>query len=566
MLNFYDYEVFKYDWLVVIVNPIEKTSTVIINDKHLLEEYHQKHRDQIWIGYNSSGYDKYIHKGILCGFNPKEINDHIILHDQPGWRFSPLLQKVQLYNYDIGSRFQSLKQMEGFMGNDIEETSVPFDIDRPLTPEEIRLTLKYCRHDVYQTMEVFKHRRAEFDSQLALIKQFNLPLSYLDKTQAQLAAVILGAKRKDLDDEWDIRLPHNVKLGRYWHVGEWFLNPANHSYDSKLVCNIAGVKTTLAWGGGHSAMDNYIHECAPDELMLMIDVGQLYPNLMILYDLISRTVTKPEQLKFILSESMRLKALKMKKEREPFKRVCNIVYGAMGDPTNPMYDPLHRNLVCVFGQVLIVDLIDKIEDFCTIIQNNTDGLMLKLKRADFERLDDAVWEWEQRTGLGMEFDYFKKVIQKDVNNYIIVSADGEMKTKGAYVKKLSPIDHDLPIVNKALIDYMVNNVPVEQTINCCDDLMQFQKIVKISNKYLYGWHRGQRLKLKVFRVFASNDPDDTIIGKVKTKGGKPEKFANTPEKCFLDNGHVNGKAIPEKLDRGWYIALAKERLKQFGVI
>jgi DNA polymerase len=44
-----------------------------------------------------------------------------------------------------------------------------------------------------------------------------------------------------------------------------------------------------------------------------------------------------------------------------------------------------------------------------------------------------------------------------------------------------------------------------------------------------------------------------------------EKFANTPEHCFIYNDSVNGKKVPNKLDKKWYIELAEKRLKQFGM-
>lgn len=138
MLNFYDFEVFKYDWLCVIINPIERTKEVIVNDDEALEDYYQKHKEEIFIGYNNTGYDKYIFQGILCGFNPKEINDFIIVKKKKGWQFSNLLRKFPMNNYDVGSKFHSLKQLEAFMGDDIEETSVPFDIDRKLTKKNWR--------------------------------------------------------------------------------------------------------------------------------------------------------------------------------------------------------------------------------------------------------------------------------------------------------------------------------------------------------------------------------------------------------------------------------------------
>lgn len=567
MLNFYDYEVFKYDWLVVIINPVEQSEVAIVNDPVQLKEYYEKHKDQIWIGYNSRSYDQYIQKAILLGFNPKEVNDFIILKQRKGWEFSSMFNRIQLYNYDTMNSFHSLKTLEGFMGNNIHETSVDFNIDRKLTTEEIRSTIKYCRYDVKQTMEVFLQTKTEFDAQMALLKTFNLPLNNIGKTQAQLAAIILGATKKDLFDDWDIRMPDTLDLHKYQFVADWFLDKENHDESSTLECDIAGVPHVVAWGGLHGALPQFNYTCKDDELLIMADVDQLYPTLMIVYKLLSRAVTDYDKFEHILAESLRLKKLKMKKEREPFKRICNITYGSEGDPSNAMYDPLHRKLVCVFGQVLMIDLIEKIEPFCKLIQSNTDGILVLIKDKDFDRLDDVVYDWEQRTGIHMSFDIFKKIIQKDVNNYLAVDQDGEIKRKGAYVKKLSNLDNDLPIVNEALVQYMVKGVPVEKTINECNHLKEFQKIVKVSSKYICGWHNGQKLPDKTFRVFASVDPDETFIGKVKLKKGVEvvEKFANTPEHCFIWNTEVNMVDVPAQLDKKYYVDIAKARLKAFGI-
>ena len=568
MLVFYDFEVFCKDWLVVIIDPINHVEKIIINDKDQLEYFYNQHKNDIWIGYNNRGYDQYIMKGILCDFDPFKISKHIIQDKKPGYSFSKLFNKFPMINYDVMSNktMGSLKTLEGFMGNDIRETEVPFDIDRKLTQEELDQTIFYCRHDVEQTIEVFLQKKNEFDSQMALIKTFKLPLAYIGKTQAQLAAIILGAVKQEFNDDWEIRLPETLKLNKYKFVADWFMNSDNYDDNAKLECEIAGIPHVVAWGGLHGAVNKYLYDCKDDEMLVMADVDQLYPTIMIKYKLLSRAVSDYEKFKDILHTSLRLKKEKKKKEREPYKRICNITYGAEGDQFNPMYDPLHRKLVCVYGQVLIVDLIEKIEPFCELIQSNTDGILIKIKAKDYDLLDDTVYEWEKRTGLHMSFDSYKKVLQKDVNNYVIVDYEGGRKSKGAYVKSLSSLDNDLPIINKAMVDFMTENISVEDTINSCTDLMMFQKIVKISGKYMHGLHNGQVLNDKTFRVFASKDSKDTSIYKVKNLDKNPEKFANTPEHCFIDNSDIKNKKVPDKLDRSWYIALTNERLKQFGVI
>lgn len=573
MINFYDFEVFKYDWMVVIINPFKNIREIIVNDVERLKRYYEKHKSDIWVGYNSRNYDQYIMKAILLGFDPKKVNDFIIRDGRKGWEYSSLFNQIQLYNYDCQNRFNSLKQLEGFMGNNIKETSVPFNIDRKLTAKEIAETIKYCIHDVEQTMQVFLKTKSVFDAQVALLNTFKLTINNIGKTQAQLAATILGAVKKEFDDEWSIRLPDTLRLNKYKHIAEWFMNKKNHDYEAKLITKICGVEHVIAWGGIHGAENKYNYSCKKGELLLMADVDQLYPTIMVKYGLLSRAVKEPKKFENILTTSLRLKAEKKKKERQPYKDICNITYGSMGDPNNPMYDPLHRNLVCVFGQVFLVDLLEKLEPYIKLIQSNTDGVLLKIKEKDFELIDDIVYEWESRTGLHMSFDYYKKVVQKDVNNYIVlpygdlfVDNKPTWKSKGAYVKSLNDLDNDLPIVNKAMVDYITQGIPVEHTINGCDDLKQYQKIVKISSKYLYGTHNGQRLTDKTFRVFASKSQYDGFIGKVKTEGQKPEKFANTPLNCFIYNDDVNGVKVPNKLDKQYYIDVAHKRLEEFGVM
>ena len=127
-------------------------------------------------------------------FNPKEVSNWIIEKDEPGWKFSRLFNKIQLLNYDVMYRTDSgLKSLEGFMGHNIKETTVDFNLDRKLTAAEIAETIKYCTHDVEQTIEVFLNRKNDFDAQLALINTFNLPITMINKTKTQLASIILDA-------------------------------------------------------------------------------------------------------------------------------------------------------------------------------------------------------------------------------------------------------------------------------------------------------------------------------------------------------------------------------------
>ena len=564
MLNFYDFEVFKYDWLVVIINPVTKEKVVIVNDSKKLGEYFEIHKQEIWVGYNNRRYDQYEMKGILLEMNPKEISDFIIVKGQDGYRFSSLFKEIKMINFDTMLRTDTgLKTLEAFMGNDIRETSVPFDIDRKLTKEEIDETVKYCTNDVEQTIEVFLNRKAEFDAAMGLVKIFNLPLSYLGKTGAQRVAKILGGKGLKFDDEFEFEIVKTLKLSKYKYVADWYKRPENHDYTKKQKVIIAGLETILAWGGIHSAIKKYYGE----GIFLMADVTAYYPSLQLRYKFGYRNMGNPENFEKIHSENLRFKELGDKKARLPYKIADNAISGQLKDRNSSLYDPRENNAICVNGQLLLVDLIEKLEPYIDqLIQANTDGILIKLKSIkDFELIDDIVWEWEERTGMRMGFDIYTKVYQKDVNNYLLVDKEGKTKTKGAYTKALSNTDNDLPIINKALREFMTNGVPIEKTIRECDELKMFQKVVKLSGKYWRTWHNGKFMVDKCYRVFASSDHFDSYIGKCKSKGSTIEKFANTPDHCFIDNTNINGRKIPSKLDKNWYIDLAKERLKQYGV-
>ena len=533
-LLFYDFEVFKYDWLVVVMDMTAKKTHVIINSPEELEALYKANIKEIWVGFNSRHYDQYILKAILCGFDPKKV-----------------------------------KSFEGFMGNDIKETSVPFNINRKLTPEEIAETVKYCKHDVEQTVQVFLKRTEEFNTMMYFIKHFGLSMDYISKTKAQLAAEILGGNRKgaDFDDEFQFPILDCLHLNKYKHIAEWYANPENHDYSKKQDKQIvAGVEHTFAWGGGHGARAKY----SADGVFLIIDVTAYYPSLQKKYHFGYRVMNHPENFEFIHDSNIAYKRKGDKKARQPFKIMDNAISGQMKQKSSALYDPMSNNSICINGQLLLLDLVEHIEPYCELIQNNTDGIIVKLKdyEHDFDVLDDVVYEWEQRTGMKMDFDtYIGTIYQKDVNNYLLIDRKtGAVKAKGGYVMKLNDLSYDLPIINKALVDYMIHGIPVRRTIMECQDLREFQLVSRISSKYTHILYGDKPIKEKCIRVFASNNPDDPGVKKVHAVRKTTAKLTNSPEHCFIFNDDVKGVPVPDKLDRQWYIDFANKRLSDFGVV
>ena len=569
-LLFYDFEVFKYDWLVVVMDMTAKKTHVIINSPEELEALYKANIKEIWVGFNSRHYDQYILKAILCGFDPKKVNDYIITKGNPGWKFSSLFRQFPLWNYDVMLNTDvGLKSFEGFMGNDIKETSVPFNIDRKLTPEEIAETVKYCKHDVEQTVQVFLKRTEEFNTMMYFVKHFGLSMDYISKTKAQLAAEILGGNRKgaDFDDEFQFPILDCLHLNKYKHIAEWYANPENHDYSKKQDKQIvAGVEHTFAWGGGHGARAKY----SADGVFLIIDVTAYYPSLQKKYHFGYRVMNHPENFEFIHDSNIAYKRKGDKKARQPFKIMDNAISGQMKQKSSALYDPMSNNSICINGQLLLLDLVEHIEPYCELIQNNTDGIIVKLKdyEHDFDVLDDVVYEWEQRTGMKMDFDtYIGTIYQKDVNNYLLIDRKtGAVKAKGGYVMKLNDLSYDLPIINKALVDYMIHGIPVRRTIMECQDLREFQLVSRISSKYTHILYGDKPIKEKCIRVFASNNPADPGVKKVHAVRKTTAKLTNSPEHCFIFNDDVKGVPVPDKLDRQWYIDFANKRLSDFGVV
>lgn len=569
-LLFYDFEVFKYDWLVVVMDMTAKKTHVIINSPEELEALYKANIKEIWVGFNSRHYDQYILKAILCGFDPKKVNDYIITKGNPGWKFSSLFRQFPLWNYDVMLNTDvGLKSFEGFMGNDIKETSVPFNIDRKLTPEEIAETVKYCKHDVEQTVQVFLKRTEEFNTMMYFIKHFGLSMDYISKTKAQLAAEILGGNRKgaDFDDEFQFPILDCLHLNKYKHIAEWYSNPENHDYSKKQDKQIvAGVEHTFAWGGGHGARAKY----SADGVFLIIDVTAYYPSLQKKYHFGYRVMNHPENFEFIHDSNIAYKRKGDKKARQPFKIMDNAISGQMKQKSSALYDPMSNNSICINGQLLLLDLVEHIEPYCELIQNNTDGIIVKLKdyEHDFDVLDDVVYEWEQRTGMKMDFDtYIGTIYQKDVNNYLLIDRKtGAVKAKGGYVMKLNDLSYDLPIINKALVDYMIHGIPVRRTIMECQDLREFQLVSRISSKYTHILYGDKPIKEKCIRVFASNNPADPGVKKVHAVRKTTAKLTNSPEHCFIFNDDVKSVPVPDKLDRQWYIDFANKRLSDFGVV
>ncbi|WP_228416478.1 hypothetical protein [Terrisporobacter hibernicus] len=551
-------------WMCCMKDYKTEKEHVIVNDREEFLRVFNKNKDSIWVGYNIKGYDQWIMKGIIAGIDPCIISEKIIEQNISPYAVDRSLNKIDIKIFELNDSYRSLKELELFMGEDIRESTVSFDLNRYPTKEEIEELTTYCLHDVRMTFKVFQEVYYKYEAQLGLIEYFKLDKSMINKTEAQLSAYILGAKKPNYtrEDIVEFEIVNTIKLSKYNNIMQWYEDYNNRDFKKYLRANVYGVDTDFGWGGLHSARKKYEGE----KFIVNSDVSSFYPSIMIEYGLLSRNVQNPGKFKEI-----RDTRFKFKKEKNPIEKslklVLNSTYGACLDVNNDLYDQRQGIAICVNGQLLLLDLIEKVEltfgDRAEFIQGNTDGVMFKFNsKEDVDKYLEICKEWSKRTKMNLDHDFIKKIIQKDVNNYVYVKEDNSIKSKGAYVKKLSLIDNDLPIVNKAIKEKLINNIEIEKTVNDSNNLIDFQKSIKITGKYSHVVYGKENINLKVLRVFASKLSSDKAIMKMKSDG-KLEKISYTPDRVFIDNSQVINKEIPNKLDKSWYIKLAKDRLESF---
>ena len=580
----FDCEVFAHDWLVVFKDKESGRYTVVHNDNEELKQCIND--DTIYFSFNGKHYDQFIIKAIAAGFTPEEVkavNDYIVGGGQ-GWE-CPMLKDFyfRFNSVDIKDDTQmglSLKAIEGHLGLSVEESTVPFDIDRALTEDELKETAKYCMHDVDTTERLVELRKDYLKNKINLGKLAGLSdVKAMGMTNAKLTAALLKASAQTHDDERKYQYPENL-LREYipqevFGFFDKMYNPEisdKELFSGKLELSIGECPVTIGYGGIHGAIPNFIWEESETSVIRNKDVGSYYPHLCTINGYTSRNIPSPQIYEDVLSRRMEAKASGDKATANALKLVCNTTYGAMLNKYNDLYDPLMGRSVCISGQLYLLELAEhcfrEIESL-RIVQLNTDGIMVECHPKDLGRLDEICEEWQTRTGFELETDSVIRIAQKDVNNYVEVQPDGSTKAKGGYlVKGIAPagafnINNSCCIVATALKEYFVNGTPVEDTINGCDDIFQFQIIAKAGVKYREAYHLvdGEQVPVqRVNRVYATADERYGKLFKVKAENDSTAKIEMLPEHCIIDND--NHLTIAE-VDKQFYIDMAKKRVNDF---
>lgn len=609
----YDIEVFKDDWIVVFRNPeAEGNHIVIHNNAFQLREFLAQ-PDIVIGGFNNKHYDDWIVLTMLNGGDNERVKGHndFIIGGGNGWEYPFIaFQRKPFKSFDlrddIADKGLSLKAVEGNLYLPIVESSVPFDLDRPLTITELDEVIRYCKNDVDATVRLYQERGEYLQSKRIVGDMYGVPEEEaLGLTNAKLSARVLGARAVERNDERDYELPPNLDPELIPKpVLDFFMRIRDKSIpDTKLfgtgkqgskgmtldiVLKTSGGEcpVTYAWGGVHGAKAAFKAEATADRLIVNYDVASLYPNSMINFGYCSRSMEDPDAYKKLVETRLAAKKAGDKEKASALKLVVNTVYGAMLNRYNDLADRRAGRSVCISNQLAMTQLIVMLSQRCAtidFININTDGIMFFIDKAEDEAAAQIVEEWSRITRFEMERDDFAKVIQKDVNNYIGILTSGKMKTKGGYVSLYKGGDfktNSLVIIHKAVVDYLIKDIPVEQTIAEADNIFDFQMIAKTGGTYDRSVHYidGEPRPIQnVNRIYAGKDPRYGQIKKVKyvsektIKGKKvvydpplvqEDTLSECPEHAIVDNENV---ITLDDIDKTFYIDMAKKRINDYMV-
>lgn len=580
----YDCEVFKYDWIVVFKDHSTGKYYVFHNDnKALLNFLSEK---VIYIGFNTKHYDQYIIKGICANFTPKELkrlNDYLI-NGFPGWQY-PDLQGffLKFNNVDIRDDMYnalSLKAIEGHIGINIKESEIDFNIDRPLTHEELKKTIHYCKHDVDSTERIIALRNEYLKTKLNLGKRANIDeIKALSSTNAKLTALMLGAKRVERTDGRNYIYPSNLDLSVIpKEVIDFFEAihdesiPDKELFKTSLEIEIGGMPCKYAWGGVHGSQLCYFEERNGNRIIQNRDVSSLYPSLIEQYNYLSRNVSNPKIFYNIKKDRIAAKHNGDMQLAKDLKLPLNTVSGAQENKYNDLYDPLPTRSLRISGQLFLTILLMRLIKACKTFKPlnfNTDGLMYSIDKKELSIVDKICTDWEKETRFELETDNIQKVWIKDVNNLLFINTDGHIKKVGSYLnygissKGQWAINNSAIVVKKATIEYLANGVPVEETIANNNDIFDYQIIAKAGSKYsrAYQLIDGKEVPTqKVNRVYATSSKNLGKLYKVKEENSSIAKIENLPDHCIIDN---DNQLTIKDVDKTYYIDLATKRVNDF---
>ncbi len=554
MLLFYDIEIFKHDALVVFKDI----------DKNVIEIYHNDFegilstiKGKTLVGYNNYNYDDYILTKMMKKWTPeqlKELNDKIIKNENFVKDIHSSIRSLDCYQ-QIDVSKPGLKKIEGNMGKMILESSVEFDLDRRLTNEELEEITKYCCYDVDTTIEVFKLRESYFKTKEMLVEKLGNDKASRWNTTTISANLLC----KNKINRWSsVRVSEDTLQLVEEEVREMWLQANSFAGIKKKTTTINkfNCEIQFGFGGLHGAPK----QPGKWRNVKLLDVQSMYPNIIILLNALGGATNF---YKNILEKRIEIKHIN-KLESDALKLILNSVYGNLNNQYSTLHNPRAAISVCVFGQIALYNLCERLSESCKIININTDGVAFTTNSEDYIQIAK---EWERDFGLILEEDVYDLFIQKDVNNYIAIR-NGQAKCKGGDVNNYNHNNYfgtnNARIIDMCVVENLVNGVDVIDTLmKHLDRPHLYQYILRAGRTYKGTIDSEGNKHNNINRVFATKKNGVTLY-KHRLDNGLV-KFADTPDNMFIWNNECDELENFKKIiDLNHYHAIATKKLKAWG--
>lgn len=288
------------------------------------------------------------------------------------------------------------------------------------------------------------------------------------------------------------------------------VSPGRKGYENKFIFN--GLRYSVGVGGIHSINSPEIIIPKEDELLIDADVASLYPSLLLNYDFYPKHlgIEFKEIFQDIVTERLAAKHAKQVLEDTTLKLAINGLSGNLQNMYSFVYSPLAVMQIRINGQLLLLMLIEQLSELgCKIIQANTDGVFILMKKDKYNDYKEICRKWEELTQLKLEDDQFEEFYQYAINDYIAVKSGYSktkdkklIKEKGMFITKVMlGKGMSAKIIPEAIQRYLVDNIPIEDTIYNCTDINKFITYQKVSRKFKVEYNNN--FVSRINRYYAS---------------------------------------------------------------
>ena len=489
------------------------TTDIKLDTNILFCGYNNLHYDNAIINYIIDCYNIMKYKGYrdICRsvFNLSKVITTSSEDDNSAWRKWKYM--ICFDSFDILTMLYSnklrvgLKEIQVTMQyKNVQEFVADWQADLP--ENQIDSMIDYNINDVNSTEELLNRCKKDIDLRIAIEDEYGVRV--LSKDGVNIGMKILTQKYLEKTGQtwWDIKdlrspmsvIPLNSVILPFIKYDSPILtrvlndmksqivSPGRKGYENKFV--FEGLQYSVGVGGIHSVNKPEIIIPKEDEMLIDIDVASLYPSMLIEYEFYPKHLG-PEFLevyKQIKDERIEAKHNGNKVKNETLKLALNGLSGNLQNEHNFCYSPFAVMQIRINGQLLLLMLAEKLTQLgCRIVQANTDGLFVLLKKDVYSKVNKVCRDWEQLTKLTLEEERFKAMYQYAINDYFAIAEDDSVKEKGMFIttvklgKGLTP-----KIIPKAVINFFKNGVPVEETIKGCQDIRDFL----MSEKTGKQWH------------------------------------------------------------------------------